>query len=79
MKGVAGGHAAQRKNVQLPGFAAKLDRGFIPVRLRFLAPLVALRHEDFRSLQAQFALALEHSGGGAIRKRRARGARRAFA
>ena len=47
VEGIARTHAAHGKKLQLARFAAELGHGFEPIHLRFLAQLVALRHEHF--------------------------------
>ena len=60
MKGMAGGHAAHRKKVQLLRLAAQFHVCFAPVHLCFLAPVLTLRHEHFGCAQAQLPLLLPH-------------------
>ena len=58
VEGIAGAHTAHGEKLKLYRFAAQPGGRFEPIDLRFLAPLIGLRHEDFPALQAEFALAL---------------------
>ncbi len=48
------------KNCSLRDFAAQYGHGFEPIHLRFLAQLVALRHEHFPPAESQLPLPLPH-------------------
>ncbi len=54
MKRVSRRHASHREELKLAGFALQFRHGFEPVDLRFLAPVVALRHERYPA--AEFLL-----------------------
>ncbi len=58
MKGRAARHRAHREHLQLHALAVHLGPRLVPVHLRFLAPVVALRHERLALLQSKLALAL---------------------
>ena len=60
VEGRSAGHAAHRKHLQLRALAGQIGVSFVPIHLRFHAPVVALRHEDFPRQQPQGELPLLH-------------------
>src|SRR6266852_7537211 len=52
VEGVSRSHAPHREELQLAALAAQLRYRFEPIDLRFLAPVVALRHEYFPAVQS---------------------------
>ena len=60
VEGIARAHAAHGEKLQLARFAAQYGHGFEPIHLRFLAQLVALRHEHFPPAESQLSLPLPH-------------------
>ena len=60
VEGIARAHAAHREEVQLAHFAAQYGHALEPIHLRFLAQLVALRHEYFPPAESQLSLPQPH-------------------
>ena len=53
-------HTAQREDVQLLPVSAQIGIGLVEIRLRFAAPLIALRHEGLAADQTERFLLLPH-------------------
>jgi hypothetical protein len=60
MERIAGSHAAHREKLKRARLTVELRHRFKPIHLRFLAPVVALRHEHFPAAQSELLLAPLH-------------------